>query len=397
MKNWILTILIVGLQIVCYGQSISELQQKKLQTIEKIKYTTQLLNQTQKSEKSSLGKLRLINTKINQRNVLIKNLNQEINLYNELIDNNILAIVLLKSDVELMKDEYAQLIRSTYRNKIINNKILFLLSADNFNQAHRRYLYIKRYVSYRQKQAETIGIIQELLDKKVKRLESQKQKQAELMEAIKSENSELSKEKQQQNNELLRLKNKQRQLRKTLKQHQNEERQLEQTIQRIIEEEARKRREAGGSGFALTPEQKLIGNNFEQNKSRLPWPVERGLITEHFGIHTHPVLKNVQVKNNGINITTEPGAKVRAVFNGEVSRVFGITGGNTAIIIRHGKYLTVYSNLKEVVVKKGDKVATKQVIGSVYIDSNDGNKSVLKFQIWEENNKLNPEKWIVQE
>ena len=128
----------------------------------------------------------------------------------------------------------------------------------------------------------------------------------------------------------------------------------------------------------------------------MPWPVERGIITEYFGLHTHPVLKNVQIRNNGINIATETGANVRAIFNGEVSRVFGITGGNTAVILRHGNYLSVYSNLKEVIVKQGDKVETKQNIGKVYTDYNDGNKSILKFQIWKENVKLNPEDWIVQ-
>ena len=126
----------------------------------------------------------------------------------------------------------------------------------------------------------------------------------------------------------------------------------------------------------------------------MPWPVERGVITEHFGINQHPVLANVQTRNNGISIATEAGAKARAIFNGEVSRVFGIAGGNTAVIIRHGKYLTVYSNLREATVKMGDKVTTKQTIGTVFTDAEDGNKSILKFQIWLENQKLNPEEWI---
>jgi murein DD-endopeptidase MepM/ murein hydrolase activator NlpD len=149
------------------------------------------------------------------------------------------------------------------------------------------------------------------------------------------------------------------------------------------------------SAFSLTPEQKLIGDNFEQNKTRLPWPVERGVITEHFGIHQHPVLTNIQIRNNGVNINTESGAKVRAIFDVEVSRVFGITGGNTAVIIRHGTYLSVYSNLREVVVKKGDKVVTKQEIGTVYTDEEE-QKSILKFQIWLESQKLDPEDWIMK-
>jgi septal ring factor EnvC (AmiA/AmiB activator) len=204
----------------------------------------------------------------------------------------------------------------------------------------------------------------------------------------------LNQEKSTQSSELQELQKQKSSLQKTLQQQRRVEQQLEREIQAIIEEEASKNREAGGSGFALTPEQKLIGDNFEQNKRRLPWPLERGVIVEHFGVHQHPVLTNVQVQNNGINIATDVGAEVRAVFNGEVSRVFGISGGNTAVIIRHGTYLSVYSNLREVVVKKGDKVSTKQAIGTVYTDTKDGNKSILKFQIWKESTKLNPEDWI---
>jgi murein DD-endopeptidase MepM/ murein hydrolase activator NlpD len=119
--------------------------------------------------------------------------------------------------------------------------------------------------------------------------------------------------------------------------------------------------------------------------------VERGVITEHFGVHRHPVLKNVQVKSNGIEITTEAGSEVRAVFDGEVSRVFAISGGNMAVIIRHGSFLSVYSNLKEVNVKAGQQVKTKQKIGAIFSDEN---KTALKFQVWRENEKMNPEDWI---
>jgi murein DD-endopeptidase MepM/ murein hydrolase activator NlpD len=146
----------------------------------------------------------------------------------------------------------------------------------------------------------------------------------------------------------------------------------------------------------MTPEEKLASGQFEQNKRHLPWPVERGVITDHFGVHDHPVLKNIVVHNNGVDISTVQGAKARSVFAGEVSRVFMVTGGNTAVIIRHGKYLTVYSNLINVQVKSGEKVSTKQTIGTIGTDSDDEAKTVLKFQIWKENEKLNPEEWIAR-
>ena len=293
-----------------------------------------------------------------------------------------------------LKKEYAELIRSAYRNKYAYDQILILLSADNVNQAFRRHLYMKHYTAYRENQAEIMGAIQLALNQKSDKLEQQKLIKLQLLNDVRKESLQLAQEKTQKNNEIQKLQKEKQTLQKKLQQQREVEQQLEKEIQKIIEEEARKSKATGTKGFMLTPEQKLVGESFVQNKKRLPWPVERGVITEHFGINQHPVLNNVQTRNNGISITTEAGAKVRAVFSGEVSRVFGITGGNTAVIIRHGKYLTVYSNLSEVSVKMGDKVSTKQTIGTVYKDSDDDNKSILKFQIWLENQKLDPEDWI---
>lgn len=396
MKILSITIFFITLCSISFGQSITDLQKKKQDAANEIKYTSRLLKEVQKNEQSSLSRLQLLNNKINQRNTIIFSINGEIDVYQEFIDNNSMVIELLNTDIKQIKKEYAELIRSAYRNRNAYDNVLFLLSAENVNQAHRRFLYLKRYTSYRENQAEIIFAIQLVLNKKIVTLEEQKVTKQKLITETQEENKQLSKEKTLQNREYKNLHNEQQNLRQKLKQQQRVEQQLEREIQHIIEEEARKSRESGGSGFALTPEQKLIGNNFAQNKKRLPWPVERGIIIEHFGIHQHPVLTNVKIKNNGINIATEIGSKVRAIFNGEVSRVFGISGGNTAVIIRHGTYLSVYSNLREVVVKKGEKISTKQSIGTVYFDKDDISKSILKFQIWHENQKLDPEDWIVR-
>ena len=379
-----------------FSQSIDELQKKKLDAENEIKYTTKLLNEVQKNQKLSLNRLQLLNNQIEKRNTIVASINGEVDIYQELIENNALAIRLMNSDIEEIKKEYAELVRSAFRNKNAYDGLLLLLSADNVNQAFRRHLYMKHYTAYRENQAKIIGTIQEMLNQKKENSEQQKLIKLQLLTDIKKETQQLAQEKTQKNSEIQKLQKEQQSLRKKIQQQRDIEQQLEREIQKIIEEEAKKSKAAGkaGSGFELTPEQKLVGENFIQNKKRLPWPVERGVITEHFGINQHPVLSNVQTRNNGISISTEAGAKVRSVFNGEVSRVFGITGGNTAVIIRHGKYLTVYSNLREVTVKKGDKISTKQIIGTVYTDSDDENKSILKFQIWLESQKLNPEDWI---
>ena len=378
------------------SQSINELQKQKLEAVREIEYTTRLLKETQRNQTASLDRLNLLNRQITRRNDLIANIHKEIILYQSFIDANSSAIQMLTEDVENIKKEYAAFIRSAYRNKNAGNKAIFLLSAENFNQAYRRLLYLKRYSANRYSQSEAIGVIQDVLGKNIAKLAQQKKIKELLVGETKNETLKLSTEKVQQNKEVQNLQKKQKSLMQKLREQKQIEQRLENDIQRIIEEEARKSGAPVGKSYAMTPEQKLIGDNFEQNKSRLPWPVERGAITERFGINPHPVLTHVEVKNNGVNITTEPGAKVRAVFNGEVTRVFGITGGNSSIIIRHGLYLSVYSNLKEVIVKKGDKVTTRQVIGTVFTESEDGNSksSVLKFQIWRDKQKLDPEDWI---
>jgi len=378
-----------------FTQSITDLRSQKAETSKEIEYTTRLLQENSKSEKSSLNQLNLLTSQIRKRNSLISTINSEISVYDECIANNQLSIDILENDLKDLRDEYAQMIRMAYRNKNSLDIVLFLLSAENFNQAYRRLLYLQRYTENRKMQAETIASVQEVLNENKLRLEEQKVTKKELVAETLNERTQLSRSQTRQNSELQKLQDQKRDLQKKLREQRQIEQELENEIQRIIEEEARKNNK-GGSGFALTPEEELIGNNFEMNKQRIPWPVERGVIVERFGVHQHPVLTNVQVRNNGINIATEIGAKARAVFNGEVSRVFGISGGNTAIIIRHGNFLSVYSNLKEVTVKAGDKVTTKQNIGTVFTDYDDSNKTILKFQIWRENQKLDPEDWIVR-
>lgn len=396
MRVYFTTIWLLFLPFLGLTQSISDLQKQKQETQAEIEYTTRLLEETQQSEKTSLNKLRLLNNQINQRTRLISTLSDEIAIYDQCIQNSELSVEMLQNDLQKLRDEYAEMIRLAYRNKDVNNELLFLLSAESFNQAYRRLLYFRRYSQYRKDQGEIIGEVSLVLNDNIEKLEKRKAEKETLVDETRQEYRRLAGEKGQQNAELQKLADQKRNLQQTLRQQRKIELQLEQEIQRIIEEEARKNRANGEPGYALTPEQKLIGDNFEQNKHRLPWPVERGVIVERFGVHQHPVLTNVQVRNNGVNIATEIGSKVRAVFKGEVSRVFGISGGNTAVIIRHGAFLTVYSNLREVVVKKGDLVDTKQDIGTVYTDYDDDGKSILKFQIWQESQKMDPEDWIVR-
>jgi len=378
----------------CHSQTMQDLNNKKQKTIEEIKYTSGLLKTVQENEKSSVNRLELINSRILQRNTLIAAIDSELMIIQGFIDDNVLAVGMLKDDLEAINAEYAKLIRVAYLNRNMNDKLVFIISADDFNQAYHRYLYLKQYAQFREKQAEIIKSIQKVLASKIVDLENRRKERERLIGMAQAEKQQLSTERVQQDIEIKKLQGQQRDLRRKLAEQQRIELQIEKQIQKIIEEEAKKSGKPKGSAFVLTPEQQLTGSNFEQNKRKLPWPVTKGIITDPFGVHPHPVLKNITIRNNGIDISTEPGTYARSVFDGEVSRIVAITGGNMAVIIRHGNYLTVYSNLDVVVVKKGDKVTTKQEIGIIYTDRSDGNKTVLKFQIRKENFKLNPEEWI---
>jgi murein hydrolase activator len=394
MKQLLLLFLCLIASVSVPGQSVDDLRQKKQQAADEIRVTNELLSKVSANQKATLNRLQLLNSQINQRNQLISAMSSEVSLLQQFIDDNTLVVNILTSDIESLRKEYAGMVQVAYKNRMAYDKILFFLSSEDFNQAYRRLLYLRQYTSYRKKQSETLSSLQSLLWNKVVDLENQKRTREGVLTEQVSESRKLETEKRQQNSLSQQLQNQQRDLRNKLAQQRRIEQQLEQEIQRIIEEEARKTSTPAKEGFALTPEQKLVGDSFEQNKRRLPWPVERGVITEKFGVHPHPVLRNVTINNNGVNIATGGGTKARVVFNGEVSRVFGITGGNMAVIVRHGQYLTVYSNLVDVTVKKGDKISVRQNLGTVYTDPADGNKAILKFQIWKESTKLNPEEWL---
>jgi septal ring factor EnvC (AmiA/AmiB activator) len=379
-----------------WGQSLEELRKKKEKTKEQINYTNRLLEEAKKSEKQTLSKYKILNKQIELRTSLITGINTEVGVLDENIGQNAWLINSLNADLEQLKKEYARLLIFAQRNSTNYSKVLFVLSASDFNQAYKRLVYLKQYTEYRKRQAELINWMHDLIADKVNRLQVRKTEKETLLQSQKAEADKLALEKKEQGKVLTTLQQQQKDFKNKLQEQQKIESQLSRAIERIIEEEVNRAKKKGKENYEMTPEQKLVSGQFEQNRKRIPWPVDRGVITGHFGVHEHPVLKNIQVKNNGIDISTAQGATARAVFGGEVSRVFQVSGGNAAVIIRHGKYLTVYSNLVNVQVKAGQKVSLKQTIGTIGSDSDDDNKSVLKFQIWKENEKLDPEQWITR-
>lgn len=387
-------ILFIGvslLSLAANSQTIKELKEKKEKTQQEIEYTNWLLNKTGENSKASLNKLQLIKEQIKLRGNLINDYNDQLYFLQQSINDNEFVIEMLTEDLEKIKIEYAHLIEQAYRRRGDYNKLYFLLASENFNQAYKRLLYTRQMTKFREKESGQIKAIRHVLIQKTNQLNSQKEEKEIILNRQMLESSKLKNEKSKQSSYYSQLQKKQKELRQHLRYQQRIQDKLEKEIERLIKEEARKAKLK-----EKTLEEILLSSDFAKNKGHFPWPTEQGVITDKFGEHAHPVMKNILIKNNGIDITTKPGQKARSIFNGTVSKVFAIPGGNTAVIIRHGSYMSVYSNLKEIYVKQGDNVTTKQDIGLIYSDHSENDKTVLKFQIWKESTKLNPETWIAK-
>src|SRR4030042_102366 len=375
-----------------WAQTKSELEEKKRKNLEEIENSTNLLKQTQDTKKENIGQIQIINRRINLRGQIIESIEKETKLLVEEIDEKNKLVVEMEQDLEALKNEYTKLILFSYKNRNKYDKVIFLFSAENFNQAYKRLRYIKQFVKFRRQQSVGIKNLQEKVISEINDLEIKKNQKLRLAEEKKNENNNLTKELNQKNNLIVKLKRKENELRAKIAEKKKINERIEKEITEIIAAEAKKMKNANLFD-QLTPEERLISNNFIENKGRLPWPTEKGVITEHFGVHTHPVLKGITIQNNGIDIVTVKGAEARAIFDGEVSGVFAILGANYTVIIRHGNYLTVYHGLVNLKVKKGDIVRVKQVIGTIYTDK-ETNITMLHIEIWKELQKQNPEEWL---
>lgn len=391
-------ILVAGLLIniltvnVSYSQTKKELEEQKRKTLEEIENATDLLKETQETRKENIGQIQIINRRINLRGQIIESIEKETKLLDEEINEKSRLVAQMEQDLKTLKNEYAKLILFSYKNRDKYERIIFLFSAENFNQAYKRLRYIKQFVIFRRKQAEGIIKLEEKILSEIKALEEQREEKINLAESKKRESSILQRELNQKSTLITQLKRRENELKKQIAEKQKISERIENEIAEIIAAEA-KRLKSADLYKTLTPEERLISNNFMENKGRLPWPTEKGVITEHFGMHPHPVLKGITVNNNGVDIVTVAGAEARAMFEGTISTIFSILGGNSAVIIRHGNYLTVYQGLVNLKVKKGDNVKVKQPLGTIYTNK-ETNITMLHIEIWKELQKQNPEEWL---
>lgn len=421
------------------SSKVKELERQRKKALQDIALTSQLLDQTQTSAKNSLERLNLLTQQILSRKKLISILNQEMHSIDQQIATINQEIALLNKDLKNKQQNYSKSAKSMYKRRSSQDKLLFVLSAENFGQSLRRMRYLREYAEWQKKQAESIIAKQkEIKDQQVRLAQTRKEKEA-LLDARELESKQLQQEETSQKEEVNQLSKKQKDLQASLKkkkqQAENLNRQIEKQIayeiaqaeakaraereriaqaarkkaaaaqdkqqpkeaekEAVLQPEAEQRVAESQGGYAMTKEEKKLSGDFAKNKGALPFPVSgRYTIVGRFGEQQHPQLKYVRTNNNGIDLQVQPGTDARAVFGGEVTSLFVVPGYNNSVIVRHGNYLTVYCNLSKVYVKKGDRIATRQAIGQVYTDKENGNTTILHFELRKEKTKLNPLQWL---
>ena len=395
-----------------FSQTKDELKKQKTELEKEISYTTELLSKTKKNKTKSLNYLKVLESQIKSKEQLLITLHVEITLINKQIKKTERSIIdteesILKKaeNLQNLKDEYAKMIYAAFKQKGSRNDLMFIISSDDFNQAYKRIIYLKQYTTFRKNQSQKIIESQEELTIKKEKLAQQKDRLIEesatksyLVSSKKDELESVNSTKDEKEQLVKKLSKSERLFKKKLQDKQKKSKELDDKLRKIIEEEIRKSREEakkknGDDSFGLTPEALALSSEFNNNKGMLPWPLEKGIIVERYGKQKHAVFAGVETFNNGIDIATDKNSVVRVVFDGSISRIFFIKGEGKAILVNHGEYFTVYSGLKDVVVKVGDKVLSKEKLGVVLTQEVE-NKTELHFEIWKGYDKNDPSKWL---
>lgn len=424
----LLLLLLLLLPVSAFSQSKKDLEEKRKKIIRDIQATERMIKKTAKTKEATYDRFVALQSQIESREALIQNLQAEIEAAEDGIVRNQVVIASLNNDVIKMREEYGNTIRSAFRRKTLSNPLLYILSAESLNQAFRRWLFLRKYDERRREQADAIRFTQNMLAKKSTLLEETRQEKEKLLASIQGQKSTLTGELVQKDAILKDLGKDEARLKADLEKKQAAHEALNNAIEGVIQEEVRKRVEAARNKpkpAATKPEAagksspetsasssskaektksaasevKPLTNednvtfNFRKNKGRLPWPVESGFVSRSFGTQKHPTLKNIEITNNGVDIRTEEGATVRCVADGQVAGVQFVPGHDYTLIVQHGDYYTVYTNLASTSLLKGDAVKAKQPVGQVSTNNITGT-SELHFEVWQQKERMNPALWI---
>jgi septal ring factor EnvC (AmiA/AmiB activator) len=375
------------------------LEKRRLELRREISRINELRISNQKKQRSVLGQVEDLNQQIKSTEDLIKVTNQQANLLTREINTNTAKIGRLRKELEELKEDYAKMIRRSYKSKSQQSRIMFLLSSKNFLQAYKRLQYMKQYTEYRKQQGEQIKTNTVELQQLNSRLVKQKEEKEKLIAENRKTRAQLEENRKTQQALMATIKQREGQFASQIRQKQDEIDEIDRAIERMIRESIAKSNEESGSPardtYELTPAARALATDFANNKGKLPWPVRSGVVSMKFGKQPHPVVRSVTVNNNGVRIDTDEGGKARAVFNGTVSEVQAVKGANKAVMVRHGDYITIYNNLEKVFVKRGDQVVTEQEIGEVATSRTNG-KTTLHFLLYKNSQKMDPADWIYQ-
>lgn len=380
------------------------LERKRAQIQKDIREMNRLLFAETKEKGNVLDQMDGLEQKINAQQQLIRVTNEQSNLLNRQINANVRNIGALKKDLLSLKEDYAQMIQKSYQNKSQESRLMFLLSSESFLQAFKRMQYMKQYTQYRKEQGIVIVAKADTLNKTNQSLIAQRKLKEQLLKENVASRKELESEKKAKDALLRTIKKNETQYTATINKKKSEARKIDQQIEKLIRSAiaASNKKTTGNSTvassstkFVLTPEAKIVANNFTANKGKLIWPVEKGFKSKGFGVYKDAVYPGIKHQNNGVVIATDKGAQARSIFNGEVIAVITVPGGNKGVQIKHGNYISTYYNLSKTYVEKGDKVNTKEAIGEIFTNRFNG-QTILKFYLYKDITKLNPEEWIFQ-
>jgi septal ring factor EnvC (AmiA/AmiB activator) len=383
-----------------YSQNTREiLEERRIELREEIQKINSLRSSNKKKEKSVLTEVEDLDRQIRTTENLIKVTNQQANIITRDISSNTSKIQTLRKELESLKEDYGKMIQKSYKSKSQQSRIMFLLSSDNFLQAYKRLQYMKQYANYRKKQGDEIKIKSEELQGLNKSLLEQKKVKEKLIVENRTTRAQLDKNKQSQKVLIKSIRQKEGDFASQIRKKQQEMNAIDKQIDEIIRASIAKANKESGSNsrdvYELTPEAKALAANFASNKGKLPWPVRSGVVTMRFGTQRHPIVTTTTIESNGVRIETDKSAKAKAVFGGTVSEVQAVKGANKAVMVRHGDYITIYNNLSNVYVSKGDMVSLGQDIGEVATSSSSG-KTTLHFLIYKNTEKMDPADWILK-
>ena len=375
---------------------IKQLESQRILIKKEIENINSLLFDNSKTTKIAYNDLENISIRIYKNQELIKLTNQQINILTNEIDKKNDSIDFLEGEIKQVREQYSLMIKNSYKSKLKESRLMFLLSSDDFLQALKRSRYINQFSKDRKRVANKISNSIKLLDKKIVTLNSLKSDKNNLLKQNQENQINLETEEKSKERLISGLRRKEKAYKKQINEKQKISINLDKEIDRLIKEAIRKSNdESDNNLFKLTPEARALSEKFSANKGNLPWPVERGAVIQKFGLQPHPVVRTTKIQSNGLVIATTKDAEIRTVFNGTILSILKFKGSNITVLVQHGSYITAYKNIDEVYVEKGEKVSALQKIGKVF-NPKDGSKSTLQFSIFNNTKAIDPYMWIVK-